>query len=91
MHHLITYTCPVCERRIDRDVDYIDPTLFKNPEEACVTIYTWCPKCSAIHEYCISINVQKNGEYRISTSFFLCNKEKVNRRLRLKGQKDIDN
>lgn len=82
--HIVSYLCPSCSFRINRDILYPDPKIYVS-EEHSIIISTWCDKCEAIHEYEVTINSLKKGGYRISTKYFLLNHERFNRRLRLKA------
>jgi hypothetical protein len=84
MIHTVTYLCPSCEHRIDRDIDY--PDNFTDPKEGFIVISTWCSRCNSIHKYNISINPLKHDKYRVSTKYFFCDGEKVTRRLNFKKE-----
>ncbi len=82
--YTITYLCPQCEKRINRNVQYLDPNLFTKPSKAKVTIGLWCNNCNAKHELTFSIKKLKDKKLRITTHYFKCGEIGYNKRLRLK-------
>lgn len=84
MIHYVTYKCPKCSRKITRDIDYPEYEQFVDPKNTSITISSWCPRCGSTHTYDISISKNKKETYRIRTSYFLCDGERENCRLKLK-------
>lgn len=79
-----TYDCPKCERRIVRELSYIDPQLYSEPSKARVSTRLLCPQCLSIHEFTYRIKISKKDKTAsLNTLTFKCNGRKVDKRLRL--------
>lgn len=44
---LYQHQCSACGKNYIRHQSWIEPSSFKNPEEACLTTTFWCPSCDS--------------------------------------------
>ena len=89
-YYTVTYLCPDCKIRITKEVFYPDKELFADPSEAKITVGLWCNKCSARHEFTISLQELDNGKFRVNTLLFKSNDIGYKKKLRLKPTREVN-
>lgn len=75
------YACPECDRKIERLVEFLDPSLFKSGEALQAHAF-WCVNCDARQEAKFVVNRKDNG-FAVSTISLASNDKKTNKKLKI--------
>lgn len=79
----IFYQCTSCDRKIERQLQYLDPKLFKNNEAKQHHAF-WCGRCDAQYTTDFIIEKKDNNEYKVITLKLTCDDKTINKRLKIK-------
>lgn len=77
-----TYNCPECERKIDRVVEYMEPSLFKTGEPVQLHAF-WCVYCDAKQEAKLML-LKKDKGFVLTTLSLTSNDRKILKKLKIK-------